>query len=112
MGMNAAEANTAFAVICNWRGKALDDGERAAWKNRLWQWDAENFDIAISAWERSDKRHMRPSIGDLVALFPSKDIGPRYEEWKPEPRVDNTRFRPEDHPAIVKAREDLAKAKG
>jgi hypothetical protein len=79
--MNAAEANTAFAVIANWRGSPLDDSERAAWKNRIWQWSATNFDTAINAWERSDKSHLRPTIGDLAALMPAPVRIP--DEWEP-----------------------------
>ena len=71
--MNGGEANTAFAVIANWRGQSLDDGERAAWKHQLWRMDADEFDLAIQAWSRGPRANFRPSLSDLWALIPGKE---------------------------------------
>ena len=83
--MNGADANTAFAVIANWRGRALDDDQRAAWKHQLWRMDFDEFNLAIEAWSRGPKRDHRPSLSDLWAQIPSEqpkpDNGPTAE-WK------------------------------
>ena len=68
--MNGSEANTAFAVIANWRGASLSDDERAAWKHQLWRMEWDDFDVAIEKWSQGPKKHMRPSIGDLWGSIP------------------------------------------
>ena len=89
--MTGSEVATALAVIANWRGKALDDGERAAWRNRLWSIDADEFSMAMDAWGRSPKAELRPSIGELFALLPRSGQSERYGEFPPvddEPRTE------------------------
>jgi hypothetical protein len=81
--MNGAEANTRFAIISEWRGGALDDAERAAWKHQIWRMDADEFDAAMLAWSRSDKASFRPRLNELWSLVP-KPIQATHEPRRPE----------------------------
>ena len=76
--MTIEEAKTAFAVVANWRGQALDDGERAAWKNQLMRMEFAEFTTGIEAWARGTKSHLRPSLSDLWSLMPRSSDTEKY----------------------------------
>ena len=82
--MTFQEANTAFAVIANWRGNALDEGERAAWKNQLLRMDFDEFNFAIEQWGRGTKVHLRPSLAELWALLPRTVESGRVPDFPPK----------------------------
>jgi hypothetical protein len=109
--MNPSEANTAFAVIANWRGQSLDDGERAAWKNQLIRMEWDEFNEAIETWGRSSKAHLRPSLSDLWALTPNHESKAKVPDYVPR-NFDAWNGDPESLPAIERARESLFRAKG
>ena len=81
--MTFQEANTAFAIIANWRGNALDDSERAAWKNQLLRMDFDEFNYAIEQWGRGQKSHLRPSLAEIWSLLPKSIDSERIKPFPP-----------------------------